>query len=83
MAQPITGDDLERMMDIADNDGGVEYLTGLGFDIPSVLGKAQALATTMFPEEEQNPHKCIAAAYLIGIESGLRAVETLRGISLR
>jgi hypothetical protein len=75
----ISGDDLETIMDEADDDGGQEYLTAKGFDVPSVVGKAQALAVAMFPEQEENPHKCIAAAYLIGLESGLRATEKFHG----
>lgn len=81
MAAPITGDDLERLMDAADDDGGREYLTGLGYDLPSVLAKAQGLAIALF-EEEPNPHKCAAAAFLIGLEVSSRAMEQLRGVNL-
>lgn len=76
----ITGDDLERIMENADDDGGREYLTGKGYDLPSILAKAQGLAVALF-EEEPNPHKCAAAAFLIGLEVSLRAQEQLRGAS--
>jgi len=81
MPQYINGEDLERMMEQADNDGGREYLSSRGFDILSIAEKAQSLAIALF-EEVPNPHQCAAAAYLVGLESGLRAVEEFRGVSV-
>lgn len=81
MPQLITGEILERIMTGAQDDGGREYLTDHGFDLPSVLAKAQHLAVALF-EEEPNPHKCAAAAFIIGLECSLRAMEQYRGVNL-
>ena len=74
----INGDDLDTIMQEAQDDGGREYLTERGFDLESVVAKSQGLAIALF-EENQNPHYCAAAAYLIGLETGLRAMEKFKG----
>ena len=64
---------------------GIVDLTG-SLQPPASLDENSPLDTQMevlvFPDEESNPHRAIAAGFLIGLESGLRAVEQIRNINL-